>query len=499
VERLAARLDLAARAWLNGGRNYAFGGAKAAVDGDDFFFPPEIDALIPSIRSQVSNLFFREPISDFPFDDLPFDPPDPFDEADPSALYIVWGGPNDLRPAVQEEEQDTAVARRSAESLVSAMRELAENGAVHFLVPNMPDLGQTPESIALGDERAAFATELSEVFNSTLEMSLQTLESEFAISISRFDTFRPLREVVANPDTLGFTNVTDPCLTVPDGAEPSEAPFVGGTPCTNPAEYLFWDFIHPSAAAHEVLADLAFAALPPVVATAGAQNPDESITISGSTQNLPVLQVRLGTTSQRATITGVTLNFSERRGDTTLLESLRARLIQDTNANGRVDTDEVVLATQTVQNIAAELTLDLTRPLVINPETTQNLLVTLDINTSTGTTRAKPASRAPLHRMSLAALGGFALLLPALSMVLVSRRPSRWVSLAIVLLILCCGLLLTGCPGDDGSGIGDIGEDRAEFTFTVSLRAQGITGQTAASAPLAQPLVPLTGATVEIQ
>jgi hypothetical protein len=167
--------------------------------------------------------------------------------------------------------------------------------------------------------------------------------------------------------------------------------------------------------------------------------------------------VRLGTTSQEARITRITLNFSERRGDTTLLESLRVRLIQDTNANGHFDTDEAVLATQTVQTIAAGLTLDLTRPLVIDPEMTKDLLVTLDINTSTGTTRTNQASRAPLHRMSLAALGGFALLLPALSMVLVSRRPSRWVSLAIVLLILCCGLLLTGCPGDDGSGIGDWG------------------------------------------
>lgn len=500
VEQLAAELDLAARAWLDGGTNYAFGGARAAVDGDDFFFPREIGVFIPSIRSQVSNLFFGEPVSDFPFDDLPFDLPSPFDEADPSALYIVWGGPNDLRPAVREGVQDTAVAQGSARSLARAIQKLAEGGAVHFLVANMPDLGQTPESIALGTERAAFATELSEVFNNTLETSLQALESDFAISISRFDTFTPMREAVADPAAFGFTNVTDPCLMVPDGDEPSEAPFVGGTPCARPGAYLFWDFIHPSAAAHNVLAGLAFAALPPAVATAGRQNPDEPVAVSGSTRNLPVLQVRLGTTSQRVRITGVTLNFSERRGDTVLLESLRARLIQDTNANGRFDTGEAVLATQTVQNIAAELTLDLTRPLVINPETTQHLLVTLDLNTSTGTTRTNQASRAPVHRMSLAALGGFALLLPALRMARVSRwRPSRRVSLAILVLILCCGLLLAGCPGDDGNSIIDDGEERAELSFTVRLRAQGIAGQTAASAPLAQPLVSLTGATVKIR
>jgi hypothetical protein len=67
----------------------------------------------------------------------------------------------------------------------------------------------------------------------------------------------------------------------------------------------------------------------------------------------------------------------------------------------------------------------------------------------------------------------------------------------MVWLVLCYSLLLTGCP--DESIVDGEGGERAEFTFTVNLRAQGIAGQTATSAPLAQPLVPLTGATVEIQ
>jgi hypothetical protein len=69
----------------------------------------------------------------------------------------------------------------------------------------------------------------------------------------------------------------------------------------------------------------------------------------------------------------------------------------------------------------------------------------------------------------------------------------------MVLLVLCCGLLLTGCPDNGASDSDGDGEDRAEFTFTVNLHAQGITGQTAAAVPLAQPLVPLTGATVTLQ
>jgi hypothetical protein len=164
------------------------------------------------------------------------------------------------------------------------------------------------------------------------------------------------------------------------------------------------------------------------------------------------------------TITRITLDFSGRTGDATLLESLRARLIQDTNANGRFDTGEAILATQAVQNIAAGLTLDLTPPRAIARETTRHLLVTLDINNSTGATRTNLASRASVHRMSLASLGGFVLLFPGLSMVLVSRWPSRG-SLTIMLYLVLQSAA-NGLP-DDGNGDG---EDRAEL-LTAGLRA----------------------------
>ncbi|HZD32511.1 MAG TPA: PEP-CTERM sorting domain-containing protein, partial [Candidatus Angelobacter sp.] len=59
--------------------------------------------------------------------------------------------------------------------------------------------------------------------------------------VTYFDTFGFMHFVVNNPGLFGFTDVTDPCL-------------VGLTPCANPNQYLFWDDLHPTTAADQILA-----------------------------------------------------------------------------------------------------------------------------------------------------------------------------------------------------------------------------------------------------
>jgi len=50
-----------------------------------------------------------------------------------------------------------------------------------------------------------------------------------------------MHKVVTDPAAYGFTDVSDPCL-------------VGVTPCSNPNQYLFWDDLHPTTAADQILA-----------------------------------------------------------------------------------------------------------------------------------------------------------------------------------------------------------------------------------------------------
>ena len=57
----------------------------------------------------------------------------------------------------------------------------------------------------------------------------------------------------SNPAQYGLTNVNTPCF--------SGAIDRPGTVCANPDEYLFWDSVHPTAAAHQIFGDFALAAL----------------------------------------------------------------------------------------------------------------------------------------------------------------------------------------------------------------------------------------------
>ena len=71
-----------------------------------------------------------------------------------------------------------------------------------------------------------------------------TINALDGIAIARFDVFTKLHEIVAQPQAFGLTNVTSACIT------PQSAPFH----CQNPDEFLFWDGIHPTRAAHGIIA-----------------------------------------------------------------------------------------------------------------------------------------------------------------------------------------------------------------------------------------------------
>jgi phospholipase/lecithinase/hemolysin len=106
---------------------------------------------------------------------------------------------------------------------------LSALGATDFLVANLP-----------------IADAWAFTFNAALAAGLDALPG---LNITQFDALGVFGAVVANPGLYGFTNVTDPC-------------FSGGVACANPDEYLLWDAVHPTAAAHQVLSAAALAAIP---------------------------------------------------------------------------------------------------------------------------------------------------------------------------------------------------------------------------------------------
>ncbi|QID18145.1 SGNH/GDSL hydrolase family protein [Nitrogeniibacter mangrovi] len=160
--------------------------------------------------------------------------------ADANALYGIWGGANDYFEAGLTPPESVA-------NLIGVVGDLYALGARNFFLPNLPDLGLTAEF--LGTPLQGQMSFISQSFNTLLSASLMQLQLALPdASIVAFDTFNFMRAAIDTPADFGLTNVTDACL---DSLACVLDPAVQD-------QYLFWDGVHPTTAAHERLG-LAFA------------------------------------------------------------------------------------------------------------------------------------------------------------------------------------------------------------------------------------------------
>lgn len=180
--------------------------------------------------------------------------------ASADALYIVQFGGNDLRDALVAVKVDPdtgeldltdsfGIIQTAVMQLVDNIGMLAGAGAKHILVANSPNLFHAPAVKLSGAELlgALFAGH----FNAGLAGGLSALQGmDPTLNIYQLDMGGFTDAVVTNPSSFGLTNVVAPCLS-----------FMGekDAKCDNPDEFLFWDGLHPTAAAHNALAAEALA------------------------------------------------------------------------------------------------------------------------------------------------------------------------------------------------------------------------------------------------
>lgn len=175
--------------------------------------------------------------------------------ADANALYLVYGGSNDLFAAIDDVEhnrKDPATAeadtiRDAMANLGGIIGDLSGRGARHFLVPNLADLGKLPSF--LDTPLSGFASQASADFNDALKRLLAGFSGLDIRTLDVHAAFDGARAGVG-----GFSDTSTPCY---DGGITGGPP----PPCTDPADHLFWDDIHPSARAHTLLGDRAFDAV----------------------------------------------------------------------------------------------------------------------------------------------------------------------------------------------------------------------------------------------
>jgi lysophospholipase L1-like esterase len=211
---------------LGGGLNYAFGGATT-MDGthDEVAVSTplgDVTITIDDMGKQMDDYLAAHVV-------------------DPSALYVVWGGSNDLRNDDSSASAVAAAARATA--LVSR---LANAGAKYIMVPNVAPIGDIPR-YADDPAKIASSNAAAAQYRNELAGDLTALQSSLATqninpTFYRPDMWADTVRIFSNGPRFGFTNITNPCQDS------------GG----NPDQYVFWDDKHPTTAGHFRLAKTAF-------------------------------------------------------------------------------------------------------------------------------------------------------------------------------------------------------------------------------------------------
>jgi outer membrane lipase/esterase len=200
--------------------NFAVGAARAREDGLNF-----------NLQAQV-NAFLEQSGGMAPSD----------------ALYVIEIGGNDVRDALLAFPAGSdAILEAALESIVNAIITLHGAGARHVLVWNVPDISLTPAVRILGAGNPlipVIASLLTQSFNASLALALNGLSALPQLNIVPFDANGLITAIVADPGAFGLTDAENACVA------PNDPPFA----CQNPGEFLFWDGIHPTTAAHAIVA-----------------------------------------------------------------------------------------------------------------------------------------------------------------------------------------------------------------------------------------------------
>lgn len=239
VENVADYFGVPMTPALAGGTDFAFGGAGVINNS------PGTPAGVPTLPAQLG-MYLQATGG----------------KADPNTLYSVWGGANDVfynvalaQLGMLTPQQVQANLQTAAATELGMIQALGKAGARYVMVFNLPNIGVTPSALASGPQGAAQLTGLSILYNSTLNSGL----ANAGVNIIPVNTYAILNELVADPARYGFTNATQPACTgssfgcLPAGTPGATSTYQPGTENT----YVFADGVHPTTAAHAMLAQYA--------------------------------------------------------------------------------------------------------------------------------------------------------------------------------------------------------------------------------------------------
>ncbi|PJD94406.1 MAG: lysophospholipase [Legionella sp.] len=212
--------------------DYAVGGSGVAEDDED-------DVLL-TLKKQINNYLLSH-----------------HDAADPNDLYIVWIGANNYLGMPEDTE---ATLREVTDGIVHGLERLADKGAKHIVLFNLPNLGKTPAASEFDSEESM--SYLSLTHNERLSQSFMSLKEKYPhVEWFYFDAGAVFTEVIDHPDTYNFVDVSHPCSTTMVNNSMKRSvlkmaaavtPMKQNDSCDG---YLFFDLVHPTVFAHKVIAE----------------------------------------------------------------------------------------------------------------------------------------------------------------------------------------------------------------------------------------------------
>lgn len=203
---------------LGGGRNFAFGAAntKDGTRNVVVIAPPgfgDVTITIDDMGKQMDDYLAAHAV-------------------DPNALYIVWGGINDLIP-------DSAAVAATASRVTALVSRLAQAGAHHIMVPNLPPLGNLPAFSSVPPTIQSLNAACAN-YRMELDADLTAILSALAPqgitpTLYRVDVWTNTIRLLSSPGNYGLTDVRNSAQ---------------GNSSANPDQFLFWDGLHLTTAGH---------------------------------------------------------------------------------------------------------------------------------------------------------------------------------------------------------------------------------------------------------
>ncbi|MFL9890621.1 MULTISPECIES: SGNH/GDSL hydrolase family protein [Paraburkholderia] len=233
---VAYTIDITHKLSAQGGLGYAEGGATVATPANQSdFLTSVIGNIEMPVNQQVSSYLAAH------------------GSFNSNQLVLVWAGANDvLRAGALPAAAQTI--NTAAATLAQVVGQIVQNGATHVVVVNLPNIGLSPHGIASSDGGANL-TQLSQLFNSSLNAALQT--DGLQGKVIQIDSYTWLNGIMANFQANGFavSNTGVAC-------DPKKTPDDTALLCSPPTyvsanadqTYMFADDLHPTTHLHALFA-----------------------------------------------------------------------------------------------------------------------------------------------------------------------------------------------------------------------------------------------------